>query len=308
MLEEQEILAARPAKNAVSWFEPYAYMVEPELTAAAVVEDVATIFLTNRECPFRCVMCDLWKNTTDETPPVGAIPTQIEFALARLPEVTHVKLYNSGNFFDSRAIPVADHQAIADRVRSCQTVIVENHPKLCGDVCAQFRQRVAGRLEVALGLETAHPAVLAQLNKQMTVEDFQSASRFLVDCDIDVRTFILLQPPFMNSVESVDWCVRSVETAFAAGSACCAIIPTRGGNGAMETLAAERRFQPPSLDQLEEALDRSLELRGGRVFVDLWDVHRLANCDLCRDQRIERLRRANLQQRQLPRVDCQCRK
>ena len=33
----------------------------------------AVVFLTNRECPFRCVMCDLWMNTLDETVPRGAI-------------------------------------------------------------------------------------------------------------------------------------------------------------------------------------------------------------------------------------------
>ena len=42
--------------------------------------DVATLFLTNRECPFRCLMCDLWKNTLEvgrsgsdpRTDPLGA--------------------------------------------------------------------------------------------------------------------------------------------------------------------------------------------------------------------------------------------
>ena len=58
-------------------------------------------------------MCDLWKNTTNETVPVGSIPRQIEFALENLPTVQHIKLYNSGNFFDPRAIPVRDYQAIA---------------------------------------------------------------------------------------------------------------------------------------------------------------------------------------------------
>ena len=60
-------------------------------------------------------MCDLWKNTLTETVPVGAIPAQIEYALARLPAARVIKLYNSGSFFDPRAIPVADYPAIARR-------------------------------------------------------------------------------------------------------------------------------------------------------------------------------------------------
>ncbi|MGV2341979.1 MAG UNVERIFIED_CONTAM: hypothetical protein LVR18_51130 [Planctomycetaceae bacterium] len=45
-------------------------------------------------------MCDLWQNTLTETVSPGLIPQQIDFALQRLPHAPHLKLYNSGNFFD----------------------------------------------------------------------------------------------------------------------------------------------------------------------------------------------------------------
>src|SRR5690242_17068687 len=110
-IDDRSILAARGAKNRVDPLRPFAFMVEPEPDESGTVEDVATIFLTNRECPFRCLFCDLWKNTTDETVPIGAIPEQIDYALERLPPAAHVKLYNSGNFFDKRAIPPEDYPA-----------------------------------------------------------------------------------------------------------------------------------------------------------------------------------------------------
>ena len=78
--------------------------------------DVATLFLTNRECPYRCLMCDLWKNTLTETVPIGAIPAQIDYALGQLPPARQIKLYNSGSFFDPHAIPPQDHPAIAAQV------------------------------------------------------------------------------------------------------------------------------------------------------------------------------------------------
>ena len=49
IVTDAEILAARPAKNVVDPYRPYLYQVEPERTAAGNVEDVATIFLVNRE-------------------------------------------------------------------------------------------------------------------------------------------------------------------------------------------------------------------------------------------------------------------
>ena len=41
-----------------------------------------------------------------------------------------------------------------------------------------------GQLEVALGLETVHPEVLARLNKQMTLDDFARAVRHFGDGDV----------------------------------------------------------------------------------------------------------------------------
>lgn len=301
-----EILAARPAKNRVDPLVPYAFLVEPEHSAAGVVEDVATIFLTNRECPFHCLMCDLWKNTTEERVPLGAIPAQIDHALAQLPRAQSIKLYNSGNFFDKQAIPPEDYPAIAERVRPFQTVIVENHPRFCGPICAEFRDLVETRLEVALGLETIHPQVLPALNKQMNLEDFAQATEFLLARDIAVRAFILLRPPFLSEAEGVEWAIQSMEYAFSLGVECASVIPTRGGNGIMETLATRGEYEPPRIASLEQVLEAGLGMNRGRVFVDLWDVERFYTCPHCGPPRAARLREINLRQQVLPPITCGC--
>jgi len=86
------ILQARPPRNSVDPMRPYLFFAEEERSAAGEIVPVNTVFLTNRECPWRCLMCDLWKNTLSETVPLGAIPAQIEYALERLPNARHVKL------------------------------------------------------------------------------------------------------------------------------------------------------------------------------------------------------------------------
>jgi len=302
------ILAARPPKNAVDplRLRPYAFLVEPERTARGLVEDVATIFLTNRECPFRCLMCDLWENTTDETVPAGAIPAQIDYALARLPTAKHVKLYNSGNFFDPKAIPRSDLSAIAERVREYDTVIVENHPRLCGDSCGRFRDLIGTDLEIALGLETIHPDLLPALNKRMTLDDFERAVGLLVGDDIAVRAFILLGLPWVNEEEAAEWAIRSVEFAFSIGVGCCSVIPTRAKHGVLTHLERESAFRSPSLATLERVAEATVRLGRGRAFVDLWDAERLAACPDCAPRRIERMRTLNFTQRVPPAVTCDC--
>jgi archaeosine synthase beta-subunit len=299
------IVERRGQRNAVDPRRPWAFFVEEELSAADEIVPVATIFLTNRECPWRCLMCDLWRNTLEGKTPTGAIPPQIDYALERLPAARQVKLYNSGSFFDRRAIPAGDHAAIASRVAAFERVIVECHPALVGADCFAFRDRLRGRLEVAMGLETVHPGILQRLNKRMTLEQFRVAAERLREGDVDLRVFILVKPPFMREDEAVEWATRSLDFAFDCGATAATLIPTRGGNGAMEDLAATGDFAPPSLEAVEAAVKYGISLGRGRVFVDLWELGRLAGCAACLERRVERLRAMNLLQEVLPRMECE---
>jgi radical SAM enzyme (TIGR01210 family) len=304
--DDSWVLARRPERPAVDPWRAHGVLVEPERTRHGRVEDVATVFLANRECPFRCLMCDLWKFTTPKRTPPGAVPSQLERELPRLGAVAHLKLYNAGNFFDAQAIPPGDLPRIAGQVASFRTVLVECHPLLVGPRCLDFRDRLEGELQVAMGLETTHPEVLPRLNKRMTLADFQRAADFLARRDIPVRAFILLRPPLLDEDEGLEWANRSVEWAFSAGVECCVVIPTRSGNGAMEELQRQELFHPPTLSSLEKALAHGIGLRRGRVFADLWNVETLFDCPRCGPARAERLRRMNLAQAVEPPVRCGC--
>jgi len=176
------ILARRPARVGVDVRRPHAFLIERERAADGEIADVTTIFLTGRECPWRCLMCDLWKNTTEERTPVGAILAQIDFALAGLgrsqreevltslaandgdnsvrqehPNASlstparppqHIKLYNSGSFFDRAAIPLEDYEFIVRRAAGFERVIVESHPALIGDLTLRFRDLLLGAADL----------------------------------------------------------------------------------------------------------------------------------------------------------------
>ncbi len=300
---DEWILARRPERNTLDPLRPYAFFVENEYSAGEIVP-VATIFLTNKECPWRCLMCDLWRNTLLETVPSGAIPAQIEYALQRLAPARQIKLYNSGSFFDLQAVPLRDHPSIAGQVAGFDRVIVESHPALIGENCLRFRDRLTGRLEVAMGLETAHPEILTRLNKRMTIDQFATAAGLLRKQGIDLRVFILVKPPFMSEDEALEWAKRSLEVAFDCGATAATLIPTRGGNGGMEELAAAGEFSPPRLATLETAMTYGLSLRRGRVFADLWEPKTADTCPHCYEPRISRLRAMNLQQAVLPSISC----
>jgi len=310
----ESILALRPPRNTVDSSRPYGFFLEEEPRARGGTDRVATVFLTNRECPWRCLMCDLWKNTLEVPTPKGAIPAQMRFALERLPNANVLKLYNAGSFFDRAAIPREDHEEIARLARGFERVVVECHPALVGDECLRFRDLLgSAQLQVALGLETANEEILGRLNKGMMVADFGAAASFLLRNRISLRVFVLVGLPFLRKEEWADATRDSIEVSLRAGAEVVSLIPTRLGNGAMEELQRQGQFIPPTLADLEMAIDDFLEgeerrrqsaRSSGIVLADLWNADALSAPSCCAAARIERLRSMNLLQRNLPVPPC----
>jgi archaeosine synthase beta-subunit len=275
-----DLRGARPAHD------PWRYqdlLIEDEPTERGDVARVGTIFLTGRECPWRCAMCDLWRFTTRGDTPAGAIPAQIlaarELWRTRGEVITRLKLYNASNFFDPRAVPASDYGLIGARVSGLDQVIVESHPSLVGDRVARLLEALDGpALEVAMGLETVHPEALEALNKRMTAEDFARAAEELKRRGVSLRVFLLIHPPFVPADEQDVWLLRSVELAERCGAAVISLIPTRGGNGAMEALTAQKLFVEPTREDVERSFALVVSSRQSpvpsqssvRILLDTW--------------------------------------
>lgn len=298
----------RPPKPRVDPWRAQGVLDEIEREAAGAKRTSRTVFLTGAECPFTCVFCDLWRFTTDDPTPRGAIPRQLETALADLEhgEPHTLKLYNASNFFDERAVPVADHTAIARLLSPFQRVVVECHPRLVDERCLAFRDLIEGDLEIALGLETVHPRAMAGLNKQMTLEDYETATAFAHDHEISTRTFVLIGAPGVPAHEATDWIERSVRHAIASGTSHVALIPVRAGNGALEELSTRGEFSEPDLGAIEEAFAGGLTAQTPEapVSLDLWDLEAHAGSPCCSAERVTRLREMEASGRLLPPVEC----
>lgn len=288
-------------------FTPPRVLVERERRGGQM-ERSLTVFLTGAECPFTCVFCDLWQHTLEGPTPPGALPAQLGLVLSALeadPEsCDRIKLYNAGNWFDPRAVPPSDVDELCRLVAPFRAVTVESHARMVGPRCQAFADRIGGRLEVAIGLETVHPGALSRLNKGMTLADFDRAAAWLGERGMDLRVFALLGAPFIPPEESVDWAVRTAEYALDRGAAIVSLIPVRPGPGELARLAEAGEFTAPSLVQLEDAVDRCLRRGMDAVTADLWDADRLVACPTCRPGRLDRLDAINLTGVAAPAVSC----
>lgn len=290
---------------------PATVLVEDERQADGRIVRTAAVFLVGRECPWRCVMCDLWRHTTVGDTPVGAMARQVGQAVAEIARrqepVRVVKLYNAGSYFDRRAVPEPDDAAIVDAVAPFGHVIVESHPALVGDRTWRLQELLERRgatLEVAMGLETAHPAALTAINKGITPERFAAAAERLRAHGVALRTFVLIHPPFVPRHDQDAWLSRSVAFADACGATAISLIPTRDGEGALLAVGRTGAFTPPRLCDVEQAVVAARLVTRQRVFVDLWDASRLMTCDACAARRIARLRAFNLTQSLAPAAAC----
>jgi archaeosine synthase beta-subunit len=306
------VLDLRGPRPALDAWRHQGIIVEDERAADGQVARAATVFLTGRECPWRCTMCDLWQHTITENTPRGAIAAQVGAArgelLARPTPITQLKLYNAGSFFDPRAVPEIDYDDVAIALDGLACIVVESHPAFIGSRVDRFLDALnrhatsamgAGRLEVAMGLETAHPEALDRLNKRMTIDDFAGAAEELKRRDAALRVFVLISPPFIPQGEQDDWLLRSIDVAFSSGASVVSMIPTRPGNGALDALAADGAFRPPRLEDIERSIEAGLTAHPdrGRIFVDLWDLERFSACAHCFAARRARLHAINLEQR-----------
>ncbi|MEO8256417.1 MAG: radical SAM protein [Acidobacteriota bacterium] len=326
---DQFILDRRPPR---SEHDPWRYqdlIVEHERAPDGAIARSATVFLTGRECPWRCVMCDLWRYTTSSDTPVGAIPAQLAAARRALAEgqtapVRQMKLYNAGSFFDPRAVPESDYDGVVAHLSGLERVVVESHPALIGPrverllealdrhrsprdpAAAAPADNTAVRLEVAMGLETVHPEALGRLHKRMTVDQFAAAASLLGRYGVAVRAFLLIAPPFVPTDEQDAWLLQSIDVAVDCGASVVTLIPTRAGNGAMDALADDA-FRPPRFDDIERSAALALARirRDERIFVDVWDLEPFSACAACFPARRDRLHAMNLAQRVLAPIHCQ---
>ncbi len=257
-----------------------------------------TIFLTGRECPLACSMCDLWQHTlprSHSSTPIGAIPDQMEQVLSDGIKADWLKLYNASNFFDPLAVPIQDYDRIAELCLPFKRTIVENHPRFRNSHIERFQSMLNGQLEIAVGLESTDDGVLGLLNKQFDRGFALEAIRGWIQLGINVRVFLLIDPPTPYP-RSTDSTYRSVVDAISWGVSHISLIPTRARWGLLSDWVKEQKYLPPNAHKVEEILRRctQLEKHSVTIAVDLWDWDLLiGHCAQCRSLRYERLQHWN---------------
>lgn len=209
------------------------------------------LILRTRGCSWSyhsgCSMCGYWDDTN---PNIGKqeLESQVNSFLKEFPEGEVLKIFTSGSFFDPIEIDSALQLQIIEMVlQGYRHLIVETRPEYVRKVVDSLR-KYAGRLQVAIGLESTNPSILKySINKNYDFEDFKDAALLLRGNGISVRTYLLLKPPFMTESEAIADSIKSARD-LAPYSDFISINPMNIQKGTLvERMYREGNFRPPWL-------------------------------------------------------------
>ncbi len=262
-----------------------------------------------------CSMCGYAKDTLGRSASPHELRQQIDWALRQYRNEPYVKVYTSGSFLDDREVDPSSREAVATAFRGrARRLLVETLPEFAtAETLAPVREAFGGEVEVAMGLESADPTVLLQfVNKGSPPDEYFAAADRVRSLGLRAKGYLLLKPPYLTEAEAIDDVVRSVRAARDRFDT-LSINPVHIQNGTVvEWLYRRRRYRPPWLWSVVEALRRGAEVRGTARLVSFPTAGGLPrgphNCGRCDPEVLRAIETASLDQRfdGLDALSCPC--
>ena len=239
-----------------------------------------------------CSMCGYSKDTLGRSATPAELAEQLQRALARYRDEPYVKVYTSGSFLDDREVDPDSRRTMLEAFSGrARRFLFETLPEfVTPETVGPLRAAFHGELEVALGLESADPWVLARaVGKGETPEAYLAAGDRVRALGARSKAYLLLKPPYLTESESIADVVRSVRAASSHFDT-LSINPVHIQNGTVvERLYHRGRYRPPWLWSVVAALEEGAKVRGDSRLVSFPTAGGLArgphNCGEC-DQRV----------------------
>jgi radical SAM enzyme (TIGR01210 family) len=161
-------------------------------------------------------MCGYYKDSVPGGIDESQIMSQLENALQRYNGESIIKIFTSGSFLDKKEISIQSQKKIlrlVSKKNGIKKLSIESRPEyISGEIEELAKIIKPVILEISIGLESANNHVLEKsINKGFLFNKWWKAARCIRDLDIDLKTYLLIKPPFLTEAEAIMDCVKSTE-------------------------------------------------------------------------------------------------
>ncbi|MDV4341655.1 archaeosine biosynthesis radical SAM protein RaSEA [Methanoculleus sp. YWC-01] len=191
-----------------------------------------------------------------------------------------VSIYNDGNIFNEREMPVAAIEKICsyiDGYKNIKKVVVESRIDYSPDEhVAKMKKALNGRqLEVAFGFESANSQVMNLcINKGFSANNFDVFHSRMRGMGVLTKPLLLVKPPFLTEGEAIDDILQTISYCVSRGIDYVDLeVTTVEKNTVVHELWKNNLYRPPWLWSLVDLLQQCRERFGDRahVYVSPWN-------------------------------------
>ena len=263
-----------------------------------------------------CSMCgyfndSLWDDVSDDD-----LLTQFDTAMKNYSGQKFVKIFTSGSFLDNKEISPKVRKEILNRlVQTADKISVESRPKyITNEKISTIKEIFNSKaLEIGVGLETASDFVRENcINKGFTFEDYKKAAKTLKKHDVELKTYILIKPPFLTEKESIKDAINTVDKIKSITDT-VSFNPTNvQRNTVVNYLWARRQYRPAWLFSIVKILQESKKnAKNLRIKCDIaggGSIRGPHNCKSCDHKFLESIASFSLNQdlKVFEGLDCDC--
>jgi len=136
-------------------------------------------------------------------------------AAQELGQVDFLKVYTSGSFLDESEVGKEQRETILKHCEDGGTrLLFESRPEYVNDETLGDVVSIHDDVEIALGLESSNDSILRySINKGFTFKDYEMAAGIAHSHGADVRTYVLLKPPFLSESEAIADSIATMRAA-----------------------------------------------------------------------------------------------
>ncbi|MCL4327487.1 MAG: archaeosine biosynthesis radical SAM protein RaSEA [Candidatus Thermoplasmatota archaeon] len=178
-------------------------------------ENTAVVIFRTRGCAWydftSCSMCGYF-NDVNTNVSSDDIISQIDRLMEFLSDQKVLKVFTSGSFLDSREVPEEAFNYFMKRIpEKVDKLLVESRTEFITDSNMKKMRDSGVNVRIAIGVESTNDRIIREsVNKGTTFRKFLDAASIVKKYDLELRSYLLLKPPFVNEEIAVRDAIKSV--------------------------------------------------------------------------------------------------